>query len=98
MGTVRDPSPSSTLGAREEQGEPTLPSDGSGSSDTARDVYEKKDENDEKAEVESGYEDRGIVEIEQDGTKRRVHVVVEDESGREKLKDVGTGQYTVPRW
>lgn len=93
MVTARDPSPSSTLAAREAAGEPTLPSNGS--SETERETYEKKDDKDD---VEDGYEDRGIVELDQDGTKRRVQVVIEDETGRERLKDVSSGQYTAPRW
>lgn len=102
MVTARDPSPSSTLAARaaSETAEPTLPSNGS--SETERETYDKRDEKDDsddtEKETEKGFEDRGIVELDQAGTKRRIRVVVEDETGRERLKDVGSGEYTVPRW
>lgn len=98
MGIARDPSPSSTLAAREAASEPTLPS--SGSLETEREVDDKKvqEDKDGSDDVEKGYQDRGIVELDQDGTKRRVQVVVEEESGKERLKDVGSGEYTVPRW
>lgn len=102
MGTIRDPSPSSTLAAREAAsetaGEPTLPSNGS-SSETERETYDKsRDDKGDSDDSEKGFEDRGIVELDQAGTKRRIRVVVEDETGRERLKDVGSGEYTVPRW
>lgn len=104
MAAARDPSPSSTLAAREAAsetaGEPTLPSNGS-TTETDRETYDKrddKDDRDDSDDTEKGYEDRGIVELDQAGTKRRIRVVVEDETGKERLKDVGSGEYTEPRW
>jgi hypothetical protein len=47
---------------------------------------------------ESGYEDRGEEEIEEDGVKRKVKVVLEKKSGREVTKDIVGGPYTRPRW
>jgi hypothetical protein len=47
---------------------------------------------------ESGYEERGEEEIEQDGIKRKVKVVLEKKSGREVTKDIVGGPYTRPRW
>lgn len=47
---------------------------------------------------EKGYDDKGIVEVEDDGVKRKVRVVLEHKSGREMLKEVAGGEYTVPRW
>lgn len=48
---------------------------------------------------ESGYEDRGEEEIEEeDGKKRKVKVVLEKKSGREVVKDIAGGPYTRPRW
>lgn len=44
------------------------------------------------------YEERGLVEIEEDGEKRKVMLVVEQKSGKEMFKDVGGGPYTQPRW
>lgn len=44
------------------------------------------------------YEERGIVEIEEDGEKRKVMLVVEQKSGKEMFRDVGGGPYTQPRW
>ena len=44
------------------------------------------------------YEERGLVEIDEDGEKRKVMLVVEQKSGKEMFKDVGGGPYTIPRW
>lgn len=44
------------------------------------------------------YEERGMVEIDEDGEKRKVMLVVEQKSGKEMFKDIGGGPYTVPRW
>jgi len=44
------------------------------------------------------YDERGIVEIDEDGEKRKVMLVVEQKSGKEMFKDVGGGPYTIPRW
>ena len=47
---------------------------------------------------ESGYEDRGEEDIEEDGIKRRVKIDLEKKSGREVVKDIAGGPYTRPRW
>ena len=57
--------------------------------------------NDEKrflGDRENEYELRGEVEIEEDGEKRKVMLVVEQKSGKEMFKEIGGGQYTQPRW
>lgn len=72
---------------------------------TATDLREKAntDEFGEKDEESSStsskeYEERGVIEVDQDGTKRKLKVVVEDKSGREQFKDVQSGPYSEPRW
>ena len=52
---------------------------------------------DSEKSSESGYEDRGEEEIEEDGVKRKVKVVLEKKSGREVTKDIVGGPYTRPR-
>jgi len=47
---------------------------------------------------EKGYEDKGLIEVEEDGQKRTMRVVLEQKSGREILKEVAGGTYTTPRW
>ncbi|WVR09429.1 hypothetical protein IAU60_006496 [Kwoniella sp. DSM 27419] len=44
------------------------------------------------------YEEMGVQEIDDDGQKRKVMVVMEHRTGKELLKDVGGGPYTQPRW
>lgn len=44
------------------------------------------------------YEERGIVEVEEDGKVRKAMVVVEEKSGKELLRDVAGGPYTTPQW
>nr|XP_019044875.1 ATP-binding cassette transporter YOR1 [Kwoniella bestiolae CBS 10118]OCF23805.1 ATP-binding cassette transporter YOR1 [Kwoniella bestiolae CBS 10118] len=44
------------------------------------------------------YEERGIQEIEDEGAKRKVMVVMEQKTGKEILKHVDGGPYTQPRW
>lgn len=57
---------------------------------------------DEKAETSSAtsgeYEERGVIEVDQDGMKRKLKVVVEDKTGREQFKDLEGGPYSTPRW
>ncbi|WWC90534.1 uncharacterized protein L201_005470 [Kwoniella dendrophila CBS 6074] len=51
-----------------------------------------------KAGSSNDYEERGIQEVEDEGQKRKVMVVMEQKTGKEILKDVGGGPYTQPRW
>lgn len=52
----------------------------------------------EKAGDDDEYAERGVIELDQDGQRRKVMVVVEEKSGREKFKDVKGGPYTMPQW
>jgi hypothetical protein len=63
-------------------------------SDSASSTNEKPMKHDKNQE----YEERGMVEIDEDGEKRKVMLVVEQKSGKEMFKDVGGGPYTIPRW
>ena len=63
-------------------------------SDSASSTNEKTMKHDKNQE----YEERGMVEIDEDGEKRKVMLVVEQKSGKEMFKDVGGGPYTIPRW
>lgn len=47
---------------------------------------------------DSGYEDRGEHEVDDLGKKKRVKVVLEKKTGKELVKEIGSGPYTVPRW
>lgn len=47
---------------------------------------------------DSGYEDRGEHEVDDEGKKKRVKVVLEKRTGKELVKEIGTGPYTIPRW
>jgi hypothetical protein len=44
------------------------------------------------------YVEKGLMEMDEDGQKRKVMLVVEQKSGREMFKEVGGGEYTQPRW
>ncbi len=44
------------------------------------------------------YTEKGLMEIEEQGQKKQVRVVVEAKSGKELIKDVYDGPYTQPRW
>lgn len=44
------------------------------------------------------YLEKGMMELEEDGQKRKVMLVVEQKSGKEMFKDAGGGPYTQPRW
>jgi hypothetical protein len=63
-------------------------------SDSASSTNEKTGKHEKNQE----YEERGMVEIDEDGEKRKVMLVVEQKSGKEMFKDIGGGPYTVPRW
>ena len=56
-------------------------------SNTQSDEYEEK-----------GYENKGLIEVEDGGQKRKMRVVLEQKSGKELLKEVSGGTYTMPRW
>jgi hypothetical protein len=47
---------------------------------------------------EKGFEDKGLIEVDDEGRKRTMRVVLEQKSGRELLKEVSGGKYTIPRW
>lgn len=73
----------------------------SGASTQVEDDREHTRYNDEKSvsdEKDKEYEERGLVEIEEDGEKRKVMLVVEQKSGKEMFRDIGGGPYTQPRW
>jgi hypothetical protein len=63
-----------------------------------REVTRYKDEKLSNDGKDKEYEERGLVEIEEDGEKRQVMLVVEQKSGKEMFRDVGGGPYTQPRW
>lgn len=42
--------------------------------------------------------ERGVVEVDDGRVKRKAMVVIEDETGKEILKDVSGGPYTKPQW
>lgn len=97
--THRDPSPSSSSSTDDE----------APSSNTTQVASQQPEVNEKrfssgnpeakvKDESEDGYDDQGLIEVEEDGQKRQVRVVLEHKSGREMLKEVSGGQYTIPRW
>lgn len=100
--THRDASPSSSTSSN---------SDGQQSSDitqvpsrtdeqhtTKRPVSGVPSEAKSKDDSEEGFDDKGLIEVEEDGQKRKVRVVLEHKTGKEMLKEVSGGSYTVPRW
>ncbi|GMK55176.1 hypothetical protein CspeluHIS016_0202320 [Cutaneotrichosporon spelunceum] len=108
-GTARDPSstPSTATGAVEPT-QPTNPAvshqrapSGQYSADTPA-MEEKPNMNEKMSSASSTsskeYEERGIIEVDLDGTTRKVKVVVEDKTGKEQYKDVEGGPYSQPRW
>jgi hypothetical protein len=53
---------------------------------------------DEKKYLSSdAYEQRGELDLDDEGELRRVRVVLEKKSGKEIIQDVGVGRYTTPR-
>ncbi len=105
----RDPSPSSTLTGAVEPTQPTAPAvshrrtpsgERSLQTTTAMDEKATMNEKDSSASSTSSkdYEERGVIEVDHDGTKRKVKVVVEDKTGKEQFKDVEGGPYSQPRW
>ncbi|TXT15664.1 hypothetical protein VHUM_00167 [Vanrija humicola] len=112
MSSARDDSPSSTL--RDGAPAPAPASPGRSASTVASSNDDEKlkanldiDPLDEKAATQSNamgkrpqgdYEERGIVEVEEDGQVRKAMVIVEEKSGKELLKDVAGGPYTKPQW
>lgn len=46
----------------------------------------------------AAYLEKGVMELDENGQKRQVMLVVEQKSGKEMFKEVGGGQYTQPRW
>ncbi|WVQ95135.1 hypothetical protein IAU59_002229 [Kwoniella sp. CBS 9459] len=72
-----------------------------GEDDHGRDVSHKVSEKSASVETpqdEKGYEEKGIQEVDDEGVKRKVMVVLEHKTGKEMLKEVGGGPYTQPRW
>ena len=45
-----------------------------------------------------GFDEKGIFDVENDGVRRKVKVVIEQKTGKELVQDISTGEYTVPRW
>ncbi|BEI91781.1 uncharacterized protein CcaverHIS019_0406010 [Cutaneotrichosporon cavernicola] len=109
-GTPRDPSPSSTVTGAVEPTQPTTPSDRhpratSGQTSAPKSPMNEKTKMNmsEKGSSASStsskeYEERGIIEVDHDGTTRKVKVVVEDKTGKEQFKDAEGGPYSQPRW
>lgn len=56
------------------------------------------DEKDSTKDSDSGYEDRGEHEVDDDGKKKKVKVVLEKRTGKELVTEIGQGPYTQPRW
>ncbi|ORY35691.1 P-loop containing nucleoside triphosphate hydrolase protein [Naematelia encephala] len=61
------------------------------------DIDRNQDISDKEA-LGHDYEDKGIVEIDDGGERRKVRVVVENRSGKELIKEMSGGPYTEPRW
>lgn len=66
--------------------------------DKSRRSRVEDDRDDSSEEGDKGYDDKGVIEVEEDGKKRKVRVVLEHKSGKELLKEVAGGEYTIPRW
>lgn len=64
---------------------------------TESDKFNEKD-GDTSSTSSKEYEERGVIEVDMEGAKRKLKVVVEDKSGREQFKDVQGGPYSTPRW
>ncbi|CAK9781035.1 hypothetical protein CC85DRAFT_282605 [Cutaneotrichosporon oleaginosum] len=109
---TRDPSPSSTLIT--DAAQPTQPSipavnhrprpaAGDHSMQASMAIDEKaamreKDSSSASSTSSKEYEERGVIEVDHDGMKRKVKVVVEDKTGKEQFKDAEGGPYSQPRW
>lgn len=66
---------------------------------SANNFNEKHSPSSDSASSDSGYEDRGEHEVDDDdGKKKRVKVVLEKKTGKELVKEIGQGPYTIPRW
>jgi hypothetical protein len=63
-----------------------------------RDIGRSNNEKTMSHEKNQEYEERGMVEIDEDGEKRKVMLVVEQKSGKEMFRDIVGGPYTTPRW
>lgn len=55
------------------------------------------------AEVEKGIKDGQLepkekIELDEDGRERKVVLVLEETTGKELVKDVSGGPYTIPQW
>jgi hypothetical protein len=45
-----------------------------------------------------GFEEKGLVEVDEEGKKKKVMLVVEERTGKEMFKEYAQGPYTIPRW
>ncbi|WWC71394.1 uncharacterized protein I206_105349 [Kwoniella pini CBS 10737] len=98
--TVRDPSPSTPSDAVAPSSHSISTRVGAEDDQELRKKISQANTIDEKIGDPSSkeYDERGIHEIEEEGQKRKVMVVMEQRTGKEILKDVGGGPYTQPRW
>lgn len=94
----RDPSPSSSSSTDEPPSSNSTQVDSRQPRPDGKRFSSENPETKSKDESEDGYDDQGLIEVEEDGQKRKVRVVLEHKSGREMLKEVSGGQYTVPQW
>ncbi|KAK8854643.1 hypothetical protein IAR55_003382 [Kwoniella newhampshirensis] len=106
--TVRDASPASTVPhPASSQRVSVAPSSNSVSTRVGGNDEEKEagkaangdyNEKGKSVKADGAYEEKGVTEIEDEGVKRQVMVVLEHKTGKELLRDVGGGPYTQPRW
>jgi hypothetical protein len=68
--------------------------------DEVNEKQRSSDMSDEKimSSRNNDYEDKGIVDIEDEGVKRQVRVILENRTGKEVFKEMSGGEYTIPRW
>lgn len=67
-------------------------------SDDGHDVDEKIQPGKTFADGGDVYAEKAIVDVEYDGQVRKAMIVVEEKTGKELLKDVTGGPYTMPQW
>ena len=68
--------------------------------DAERDVEKSREDLSEKQKRSEhhAFEDRGIFDVDDEGKQKKVKVVMERQTGKELVQEIGTGQYTIPRW
>ena len=79
-------------------------SDSTSGGDAERDA-EKVSESDESVQNEkfvkgpdNDFEEKGIYDVDDEGKRKRVKVILEHKTGKEMVQEVGHGQYSIPRW